>query len=277
MELALNKLGEMILIALSMMAVAFVLFSVFLPGCTERGPEELCRSTVVTRVSTPLNLIEKGLYWAPLACETQDLDIKGNHEELKAQTAQLMARCWYMFNEGRQDELLNSDQVEKVFGWEDNDNECFLCYSLAIDQNSIEGGAIGADEMHKYLVEEDHYKVKGLTYLNYIQSYGGPGNVAIMDSIEPNNAYGVAFLGKSSDNSEWTWLDTVSVGAAAVACATGVGCIITAVVAGSYLTTHGVNEFASNFYSEERAVSTIVFDNLKSIKENSKCDIIYVG
>lgn len=266
-------------------ASLITVFSVAVPlyfRFTESSSVNACHVSVAFRTVAAQKAGGAGELVTPLACETNhEGEIAGGREELKARLARMMSKCWYMFNEGRQDDLFDDkvDVLLDVAGFSDNKNKCFLCYTLETPKK-IDGGEIQPKEMFDYMVSTNHYEKKGLTYLNYIQSFGGPGGLAILDKIEPQHAYGIVYLSKSKSESSWTWADSTAAGALAaggLACLTGIGCIPVligaAVPGGAYLAAHGVNEvieLKQKFYQEERALSTVVVDNLKAI-ETSDC------
>jgi hypothetical protein len=291
-DISLERLALMI----GLIASAFVVILVIGIGAaqaSEKGPENVCRASMVTRTATSFDINGVDIDWGPLACETIVKEISGSRVEIKSQVAQAMERCWWMFNEGRQDDIFDSEQLSKLFGWDNNGNKCFICYTLAVKQDEIEDGPITAKEMFDYLKKTNHLKIKDKTYLDYIQSHGGPGKVAIMDTIYPENVYGVGFLSKSKDNAVFGVVDKVAAGILTTVAAVGiVACIIaepcgvaavagalgtSGVVAGTasagYLASHSAEVLLAktNFYKEERAVSMIVLDDLKGIQEAGRC------
>lgn len=274
-DVVLSTLGKWLILIAGFMVVVLVISLLFFraEGVTK---EQTCHASVISRISIPVGNEEFRL--GPLACETIDEKISGNREEIKRQVADKMERCWWMFNEGRQDDVLSSGEVKKALGFEDNKNQCFLCYTLKVDQDSIVGGEIQSPEMFNYLLENNHPKIAGRTYIDYIQSYGGPGAVGVLSPIEAKDIYGVVYLSKSNDTSSWTWADNVAAGAyvlGAGACLTGIGCAIGGPIAaagGAYLTAHGLDAASTTIYSEQRAVSSVFLDDLKSVQE-SGCEV----
>ncbi|MDP3990173.1 MAG: hypothetical protein Q8Q01_03125 [archaeon] len=274
-DVVLSTLGKWIILIAGFMVVVLVISLLFFraEGVTK---EQTCHASVISRISIPIGNEEFRL--GPLSCETIDEKISGNREEIKRQVADSMERCWWMFNEGRQDEVLSSGEVKKALGFEDNKNQCFLCYTLTVDQDSIVGGEIPSEETFNYLLENNHPKIAGTTYIDYIQSYGGPGAVGVLSPIKAKDIYGVVYLSKSKDTSTWTWAD---VGAAAavvgggVACFTGIGCTVggpLGAAGAAYLGSHGADAAQALIYSEQRAVSSIFIDNLNSIQQ-AGCEV----
>ena len=276
-DVVLSTLGKWLILIAGFMVVVLVISLLFFraEGVTK---EQKCHASVISRISIPISNEEFRL--VPLACETIDEKISGNREEIKRQVADNMERCWWMFNEGRQDDVLSSGEVKKALGFEDNKNQCFLCYTLDVDQDSIVGGEIPSEEMFNYLLENNHPKIAGMTYIDYIQSYGGPGAVGVLSSIKAKDIYGVVYLSKSKDTSSWTWADvgaTVAIVGGGVACVFS-GVIICAVgatagVAGGFFEgAHITNIAKSSLYSEQRAVSSVFLDDLNSIQQ-AGCEV----
>jgi hypothetical protein len=246
--------------------------------------ENTCHSSVVFRTMSSLNVADTNVNIGPLLCKTFDKKITGTKAELESQISKMMARCWWMYNEGRQDDLFNSAELSTLLGFDGDNNKCRLCYTVLIDQDEIEDGSIGSGELFNYLLQTDHYQIKGATYLDYIQSYGGPGEPVIMESVYPRGAYGIAYLSKSTDNSGFSWVDVgIALGAVgAVVCVATVVCgvvasgaaIVVGVAAVGYEATHAYNVVkADAFYNEERDVSMVVFDTLQGL-DAGECEII---
>ncbi|MBI2665003.1 hypothetical protein HYX12_00075 [Candidatus Woesearchaeota archaeon] len=308
-DMVLGWLGKVILAIAGFAVIATVFFIFLYPSLFgDKKDVELCRSSVILRTSTGMSFdnSETKTYWAPLLCPVIEPEIGGDREEIKEQMAQMMAKCWYMYNEARQDEVLEPAGVLRALGWEDNTNECALCYIPKITNKEIEGGSIEAPEMFQYLYKNDHYRIKGKTYLDYIQTYGGPGKVAIMDSIKPQQSYGVAFLSRNKDNSEFQTIDAAAIvvalaGAGVIACAIlepcgaivagvstvvgavgGTAAVITAkagviaatVAAAGYEGAHAVNAIKSKFYEADRDISMIVVDDINVLENNAHCDVL---
>lgn len=270
-------MGQLVIIVITVVAFLLIAGTIsrVLAKSQDKEAEYLCHNSVALRMATTVNVADTDVAISPIMCKTIDKKIQGDREEIKEQMAYMMARCWWMFNEGRQDDLLDSAEISDLLGWDDNENKCFLCYTSVIDEKEIPGGPIGAQEMFSYLKQTDHRQFKGMKYLDYLQSYGGPGKAAVMDSISSQNAYGIVFMSKSEDDASMGWIDVVVAGIAAVgvvACAIAEPCGIIAAgvaVAGTaYVVVHGADVLAAkaNFYEEERSVSIVTLDDLKSIE-----------
>lgn len=293
-----DNLGKIILLLVGVGFVSFALFGIILPKLVgEKTPESLCRSTVSLRAATTTEFLGSDIKLSPIACETMEREIEGDREEIKAQLAQLMSKCWWMFNEGRQDSLLK-DNWKDFFGWSDNENGCFVCYDAFVDSSKVEGGPIGAEEMFDYMINSDHYNIKGLKNIDYIQSYGGSGKIAILSPIfdrREKERYGIAYMSKTSDDAEFSGTDWVvtlaSVGVLACIVAEPCGAIVgtvagtvatvtAGVTAGAVLTYEGAHaknviEAKTKFYDAKRKVSMIALDDYNALQE-AKCKVVKV-
>src|SRR3989344_5227131 len=257
------------LVVLILVIAAFSLVALFLKYFfLEAEPKEaelLCHNSVVFRAATVFNAgggDDKNIQLIPLLCKTTDLKIEGDREEIKARMAYLMSRCWWMFNEARQDST----------------NQCFICHTVIIDQKQITGGDIEVEEMMSYLLKKDHTLIKDLKYIDYFQEYGGPGTTAIMDVLKPGTAYAIAFFARNTDEASFTVADAVATVAAvggAVSCiaTAGITCAIIALGGTAYLVAHGVNALQAKevFYGKKRYTSMVVVDNLKDLNLVGNC------
>lgn len=271
--ITLDFLVIMIIVVVSFMLIAMVI-RYFTTQADEKELEILCHDSVALRVATSFSVGGADVKAAPLLCKTIDRKVSGGREEIKSEIAYLMSRCWWMFNEGRQD-VLESEGVAEMLGWEDSGNSCFLCYNVLIDEKEIEGDTIGAPEMFRYMLNTDHRQIKGMKYVDYIQSYGGPGKVSMMNGIDAQNAYGIVYMSKNDDDSSLTVFDGIVTSLAAVGavvCAIAEPCGVLAAgaaIAGTtYVGVHGAQILAqkAKFYEQERSVSMVVLDDLKAIQ-----------
>ena len=145
----------------------------------------------------------------PPLCRTIDKKVSGSREQIMRQVADKMARCWWMFGEGRYEDILdsaNANLFPEVLGLSDyGPNQCFNCYAVLVDQDEISGGPITGEEINDYLSKNIYAKVNK-TYLNYIQEYGGPGRIALtVPDISPRQAYAISMMPKKQKESKfWT-------------------------------------------------------------------------
>jgi len=196
--LAMATLVYIILVVVALITIIYSITVLFSKSDTKEQ-EILCHDSIALRMSTQIQVGSATVNLGPNFCTTIDKEIKSsNKEEIKSEIGYMMARCWWMFNEARQDDLLaGNPNLWKVIGLEDEPNRCFLCYTATLPRN-IEGD-ITKDEMADYLLENEHPNIPGLTYIDYFQSYGGAGTASSLSDIKANNIYGIAFLSKSED------------------------------------------------------------------------------
>ncbi|HLC97674.1 MAG TPA: hypothetical protein VJC21_02745 [Candidatus Nanoarchaeia archaeon] len=193
-----HKLVSIILIALTLL----ILIGVIQRGFSKfqgKDAEIVCQESLAARAALAVQTGDAELKTLPLLCKTLDKDISGTAEEVKEQLARSMARCWWMFGEGRYDEVVSSGFYPlRVLGFEGSENACFLCYSVVVPQEGLEEGPISKRDMFRYVSNELHPQVPDTTYLDYIQNYGGPGNVLVGSDIAAGEAYGIVFVAKGA-------------------------------------------------------------------------------
>ena len=242
--------------------------------------DRTCHDSVWARAELAPTILDTKMHLSPLSCKTQEEKVTGGREQIKERMARMMSQCWWMFNEGRHDEIFEAAKLQRIF-WDSSENSCFMCYVAPIDQDNIVGGPIEPQEMFHYMAITPHYKYKDRTYLDYIQSYGGPGQLAVLDQIDAKHAMGIVYLSKNTDRGSKNWwvpAATALVSAAGVvACVIAEPCGIVAIagaVAGGAATGFTGAEAAHKefFSSAERDTSMIVLDSLKGI-EAGECDI----
>lgn len=279
--MAMSQLVVILLSIVSFVLIAFALKEQ-ISKADKREAETICHSSISLRANAAFSVAKEDIRLTPVLCKTIDQKVDGNREEIKEQVANQMARCWWMFNEGRVEEALgNIDLVRAVLGTA-KDNDCFLCHTSLIDVEEIDGGPISGRELWKYM-KDTKYPQADVSYLDYIQSYGGPGQVAILNSIFPSTAYGIVFLSKNKERGSGNWLISIATSAvalgyaaAAAVCIASIGCgaalatvyAVTAISAESIAAL--TNPVLSELYeSDERDVSVIVFDYLGSVEKRS--------
>lgn len=232
------------LVSIVITIVAFMLIAGtvmrFMSNAGDKEAEILCHDSIALGVRSSFNLngdwVGAQIKAVPVLCKTIDNKIKGNREELKQQLAEKMARCWWMFGEGRYEELLQGSKIKafpKLLGFEELENSCFNCYNIMIDQDSIEGGPIDGNELTRYLFEHQYSK-SNTSYLQYIQEQGGPGRVVLIAPvIVPNQAYTISMVPKNKEaKGFWTEASKAAGGAIVViVVAGGVACILGALPA----------------------------------------------
>jgi len=248
--------------------IASVIFG-FMSKTEVKEAELLCKTSIDLRATSAVQAGSASVPLAPVLCKTQDKDIIGNREEIKSQLAYMMARCWWMFGEGRHEENLESLNVfQQTLGIASSENTCFLCYTATIDQNEIDGGAIGMEEMLNYVIEKDHKDIQGLKYLDYFQSYGGPGMVVLTDPIKANHAYGIVYMAKNKESDSGGLWKTALAGAVVsgvVLCSVATLGACAVVVGVGAAAGGGYAAYNAYFTSAERDVSTITLGDLNLI------------
>jgi len=238
-------------------------------------------------------LINAEIKSVPALCKTIDKKISGTKKEVMTQIADLMARCWWMFGEGRYEEILHGSKavgIPDLFDFGRTETKCHICYTLMIDEIK-DNKQITHQELIEYLYTNPYPKIKQHSYLNYIQKQGGPGMVGFVGNvgtIEPNHVYAISVLPKlASEEQTSGWnagLKTVIGGAVAVGAVT---CIVatggvcgfgiatfaakSALLAGGLTAFSGIEEgkleikqaFLADMF-KERDFSSIYFSDLKN-------------
>jgi hypothetical protein len=182
---------------------AFILLAFAIKGfmttASAKEAEMVCASSVSIRAAATLGIAGKEIRVTPVLCKTIDREITGDREEIKRQFANHMAKCWEMFGEGRYEQ--NIFDSFSIFGGE---KRCFMCYTLIVEEsdNFKKGDSISAEEFKDFLMDNEHPKLKGWSYLRYFQEHGGDGAVLGIFSkdragkeigITPNHAYAVGY------------------------------------------------------------------------------------
>lgn len=152
---------------------------------TEAVDREACRNSVLLRNQASLEVFggspsENLDKITPLSCKTKDKDGEGLGKEQEVQKmADLMSQCWYMFAEGRVDDIFNTDA---------NEQTCHVCYQY-LPGNTFEGGDI-IDYTKETTVNPADFRGVGSTNyigdgvtLNQIERPGG-GSTISLDSLQ---------------------------------------------------------------------------------------------
>jgi len=137
-----------------------------------------------------------------------------------------------------------------------------------------------------FVKKEDYY-----SYGNYIQSFGGPGNLMILTDLKPGETYAISF-GSPTGKCGWCTYAGIGTGVATVAIALiagvptgGVGTVgvltVSALFGAGYVAGKGGSEFAveniGNLF--ERDINTIYITTLNQIQEGNipngnRCTIV---
>lgn len=253
----------------------------FVSGDDCKKMEGICESSVGLRALTTLQIDKKNIQYSPLLCKTCDKELKLEKDKIKAEFAEMMVRCWKMFGQGRYEEI--TKETKKSFFPDFGDNACFMCYAVTIDATKgfQTGSKITSQELLDYL-RDTTYKKAGVSYLDYIQSSGGPGNVIAMTDIEPNKAYGISFAAKNKDPDSTMMAKGVgkmALGIAATATgglliASGLGAVpgvglitLGGALYGGYQSINVVSDIHTILFTE-RYVSTMYVNDLQSAQVN---------
>lgn len=190
------------IITMMLLLVGFILISAtYLRGCEKlegRDQEQTCYQSIGMRAATSLGG-GSDINLVPILCRTTDQDLGGDREEIKKQIADSMSKCWWMFHEGRYEEIVNHNvEIRELVGLETG-NKCFICYALLIKEEDLgTPDSIPKDEMLRYLRTTEYEKV-GTTYSDYIQFGGGPGALSIGSNINPDSAYAIVFVSQADN------------------------------------------------------------------------------
>jgi len=211
-------LGMEFIVTTSLILISFFLIAGLIGRFTSRTTdleaELLCQTSIAQRARTAVNidwkaegisLFRSQVKTIPPLCRTIDKKVSGSREQIMRGVADKMARCWWMFGEGRYEDILDpadANLFPEVLGLEDyGPNQCFNCYTILIDQDEISGGPITGEEINDYL-SKNVYAKANKTYLNYIQEYGGPGRIALtVPDISPRQAYAISMMPKKQKES----------------------------------------------------------------------------
>ncbi len=127
------------LVAIIITLVAFVLIagtvSRFMSKADDKAAEQLCHDSLALRVRSAVNIAGQEIKYSPMFCKTIDKKITGTKEEVMKQIADKSARAWWMFGEGRYEEILKGG-MKSVLPEFSSSNDCFLAYNIMIDESS---------------------------------------------------------------------------------------------------------------------------------------------
>ncbi len=226
-------LVALIITIASFMLIAGVVMR-FMSSAEDKEAEILCHDSILLRAQSAVNiggpLVDAEIKVIPSLCKTIDKKIKGDREEIMEQMAQKIARCWWMFGEGRFEEILHGQTINvlpSLLGVDNQPNKCFNCYNIMVDQDEIKEGPILYSEFIDYMWTHSPPNVnKSVNYLQYIQSYGGPGMFVniVEGSIKPGHAYTVSILPKTKDDEQINWMKWVGFAAVGGTVVVGIAC-----------------------------------------------------
>lgn len=280
---------ELVKIALIVLALILIGGTIgrFLAKSDDISAEVLCFDSIAWRAKTAANLnveiasldlLRSELKFIPTLCKTIDKKVSGDSEKIKAKIADDMARCWWMFGEGKYDEIMRTAAaVPTAYNLDQVENQCFVCYAELIEEEEFD--TISAEEMFDYMRITPYPKIANTTYLDYIQYHGGPGQAALLTAVEPRHAYGITFMAKNKEreaNSLGLTAKTVgtiisgvaagvAVGVGGAACLASVVCGAIVTVGGGtalYLGTAAGQDLYTVLATSEREVSVVALSSL---------------
>jgi len=274
------------LVTITLVVVGFLVITtavgVAMSKNSDQEAELACHNSVGIRAMTAVSSLGSSkIKVAPLLCKTIDRDVTGDREKVKAQLAHMMGRCWWMFHKGKFDEIVDSStsSAGKVLGLTNN-NACFMCYSAAIKSDELKKKPITSLEMFEYL-RDNKVPNQKINFLEYIQKSGGQGKIAILEKqIKDGSGYGVMFLAKNAEKSNWNLFAPIAyVGGAIVgaACIVSGFCIVGGILiagvsvasGGMYLSTVAEDIMAKArddlYGGDDRKNSVIVLDSLAGV------------
>lgn len=206
--MAAGTLVAIIITLAAFMLIASVIIK-FMSNVDDQQAELICHDSIALRAATQVDVGSIDNAVLPQLCKTIDYKLVGGNgekEAVKEQIASKMARCWWMFGEGRYDEILNTEKLRKIFFLAKTGNDCFVCYNLIIPNGELQGQTITATDLFAYIKDNNYPKLRNVTYLDYIQYAGGPGRVVLSEDIKDGQAYGVVIFVKNKDKKDWTGL-----------------------------------------------------------------------
>jgi len=304
MQISKKAMTAGFLVSIMITLVSFVLISGTIVNFTSNSEdstaEQLCHSSIALRAKTvikteanipiiDIKAINAEAKPVPVLCKTNDIKLKSSlsRKEIKKEIADKVARCWWMFGEGRYEEIIGDSVTVKLFpnlfDVGTVTGQCFNCYTIEVkakeipadDEYTCEGKSncpIPYEELLTFMFTEpykegyvdcDGYdckieckidtdcgekgrceegkckQYKFNTYLNYIQSYGGPGILGILvPEIKGGESYTLSFLPKTKPfEGGWLSVYTKALSGSAVAGIAFAGGVLicTAVSAGTCL------------------------------------------
>jgi len=155
---AITALVSIILSLVGFVVVASVIGD-FVSDLDEKEQEIACQNSIALRAQNAIDfkggIVDAKLKTVPVLCNTIDIeDVKGKKDEISKVLASKIARCWWMFGEGRYESILDpssADLAPSLFGMKDTPNECFTCYHVTIDPKVKEHELPNQGEFLQYM------------------------------------------------------------------------------------------------------------------------------
>lgn len=139
--------------------IILVAIIVQLSSSAEEGTsEKLCRASNAIRYGTEVDKGPVTFNVVPRACKTLDKGdipgqkykehVNGAKEGAKAEMADMISKCWYMWLEGKQPDMFKTETTAFQ-------NKCFICYAFSVDKDI---GIIKTSEFFESL-EKPYYAI----------------------------------------------------------------------------------------------------------------------
>lgn len=242
-ELTTQQIVGIIVLIASFMIILFLLFRL---GLGSETNQEICRNSVILKGGSPLpeNSVSLKCY-KNYECISNDGDCENLNspdknsrvesvDEVYQELADGMARCWWMFGEGKINYV--GDDLTK-------NNYCSICSQIELDEslkdvNGIAEGKISRDGLYDYL-STTKVPREDVTYLEYIfgtkdlvglkrqiiDSENNTKGIETFGEIETEKQYYVV-MGITSGVSGWKWIGGGAGAGASTASLITVGSII---------------------------------------------------
>ncbi|NQU18519.1 MAG: hypothetical protein HQ564_10720, partial [Candidatus Saganbacteria bacterium] len=186
-------LGLLIIALIGGMVVLSSVF-VIITKLKPKTLETICYDSVVARskfqIGVSVGPLTPALKPMMLLCRMVEKEVGGSKEEVLKEIADSLARCWWMFNEGKTNCVL-----ESVQGREDCFFECFKCYDIFVDEIKLaKDEKIDIADLKYYLANEK-YKKFNVIYTDYLSKLK-----LTTGELKPGNVYSIIFA-EASDGS----------------------------------------------------------------------------
>ena len=141
----------MTLILSTSFILIFFIVPTFISKAEAKSSESICRGSAVLREQARIEqevLGHKfGITRFPLLCKTLDKEVpqdpQSTKEEVMGEIADLMARCWWQFGEGKIEDPFKEGNFNK--------KNCFVCYTVATKKTKNFKEEISSKDFFEYL------------------------------------------------------------------------------------------------------------------------------
>ncbi len=149
---SISPIMEITLWVISFIVIVGVIIS-FLTTSESVAQEVICRDSVVIRSKAEFTAeafnteIAKFERMTPLMCEPQNVGtLEGTREEIKRQIADLSAKCWWMYMEGRAPNIFSLDEQDET--------GCGVCYYFRIPEGMDAGEVSNVRRISEMTIED---------------------------------------------------------------------------------------------------------------------------